>query len=418
MSTKDSRKEIAQVIPLVALMMLAIVAMVALIIDGGSLMSNRRSAQAAADAAALAGAKQLCSPDTEGNAVTVAHNYAITKNNATTSTENIITSVIISGHTVKGVHVVTTVTKSSFFARIFGAAGLTGRGEATAGCYHPSITTHLIPIAFFYESPPLKSSDVNCTPTAPCTIVNWDYTTLLNTLKATPAKDQPLDDIYIIMNTTKICEKNVSGSIVCSDMKANSDGGNRAWIDLSAVADTSNLKKVIKEGVSAPLYLPSWLNGKPGVDNAVFDDNYSQLDPIPGYTEFNWRLVLLPVFDKFCNRGDPQNDCPSKWTAGDHTEYIVNSSQKSFRLVGLSPFVITCVTKNDACTFGQCIPANTAPNTGNKPICPGYLALKTQDPGADKSAIEGYFVDNSPLQAFVAGTGGVSAGLDVISLTQ
>jgi len=33
-------------------------------------------------------------------------------------------------------------------------------------------------------------------------------------------------------------------------------------------------------------------------------------------------------------------------------------------------------------------------------------------------AIEGYFVMNSPLDQFTTGTEGVSAGLDIISLTE
>ena len=42
--------EKGQVIPLVVLMLFAIIGMIALILDGGGLMSNRRTAQAAADA--------------------------------------------------------------------------------------------------------------------------------------------------------------------------------------------------------------------------------------------------------------------------------------------------------------------------------------------------------------------------------
>ncbi|MBE0698523.1 MAG: hypothetical protein IH586_16525 [Anaerolineaceae bacterium] len=51
--------EKGQVIPLVIVMFLVIIGMVALIIDGAAVMSNRRTAQAAADAGALAGASVL-----------------------------------------------------------------------------------------------------------------------------------------------------------------------------------------------------------------------------------------------------------------------------------------------------------------------------------------------------------------------
>jgi len=108
--------ETGQVIPIVALMMIAIVGMVALLIDGGSLMSDRRTAQAAADAAALAGARSLCS-DNEADALSTAHTYAI-NNKASSSVETIVSSVLISDHEVKGINVQTTVANPSFFAGI------------------------------------------------------------------------------------------------------------------------------------------------------------------------------------------------------------------------------------------------------------------------------------------------------------
>jgi hypothetical protein len=121
--------------------------------------------------------------------------------------------------------------------------------------------------------------------------------------------------------------------------------------------------------------------------------------------------LVVPVFDQYCE-SDPQINCADP---GDNF-YLVNSNQSSYRLVGLAPFVITCVTKNEKCEFGQCIPAKTGPNTTNKDICPGYLY---SDPtNQDGNAIEGYFVDNLPTDTFTWGTTGVDVGLFVISLSQ
>jgi len=58
--------EAGQVLIIVAIMMFAIIAMAALILDGGALMSNRRVAQAAADSGALAGAQCICTGDCPG----------------------------------------------------------------------------------------------------------------------------------------------------------------------------------------------------------------------------------------------------------------------------------------------------------------------------------------------------------------
>ena len=415
--TNDSGLELGQVLPLVALMMVAIVGMIALIIDGGSLMSNRRSAQAAADAAALAGAKSLCLDDETG-AIAIAHDYAINKNKATTSVETIVSSVLLNGHEVKGINVQTTVSNPSFFAGIFGESALLAKASATAGCYHPSITSHLMPIAFYYEQPPVKADDAECTDiTDPCNLVEWDYLTLLNTLQTTPSVDMPFDFVYVIMNEIKICQKDVSGEIVCNNMVGNPEGGNRSWIDLTDLSAGKNLKQIIDEGISSPLILPSWLNGQPGVSADVFNESiYTDLPPIEGFETLTAKMILVPVFDNFCDTGDPEYDCPDEWNSGDRTEYIVNTNQPSFRLIGLSPFVITCVTKNTTCVYGSCIPKHTGVNTTNKARCPGYIAA---DPTMTlNNAIEGYFVMNSPLDQFTTGTEGVSAGLDIISLTE
>ncbi len=406
---KNTKYETGQVIPLVVLMMFAIIAMVALILDGGSIMSNRRSAQAAADAGALAGAKQLCSPDTAPNAVSVAQDYAINKNKATTAVTVPIT-VTINGHTVNGVNVKTIMENSSFFAGIFGVKTLIARAEASAGCYHPSVTTHMLPIAFYYNTPPVNAKSTDCS-VAPCSLVNWNYTDLLTTLRTAKSDSTmiPLDDLYVVSDKTKVCEKSLSGTIVCTDMASNASGGNRTWIDLSKVADTSNLKKVIKDGISKPLALPSWLNGEPGAVSAVYDGTiFSELDPIENYEDLQARLVLVPVFDYFCTSGDPQNNAACVWHSGDKVEFIVNQNQPSYRLVGLAPFVVTCVTKSGKADFGQ---------TNAKGDCPGNAEIIKLDP-KDKNTIEGYFVDGSPLDDFTGGTDGVSAGLDVISLTK
>jgi len=53
------RDERGAVIPLVALALVALIIMTAIAVDGGNARQNRRNAQAAADAGALAGAKAL-----------------------------------------------------------------------------------------------------------------------------------------------------------------------------------------------------------------------------------------------------------------------------------------------------------------------------------------------------------------------
>ena len=102
---ENNKFEKGQVIPLVVVMFFVIIGMVALIVDGGAIMSNRRMAQAAADAGALAGAQRACLGFTDAKAV--AEYYATVNNDATTALATVVN---------KQVTVNATVQHTSFFA--------------------------------------------------------------------------------------------------------------------------------------------------------------------------------------------------------------------------------------------------------------------------------------------------------------
>ena len=401
-----SRKvEAGQILPIVAIGMFAIIGLAAILLDGGVLMANRRSAQAAADAGALAGARLSCKEASPAAIIEAARIYAVDLNKADPSTTASYDS------TTGLVTVVAQKEQTSWFARIFGEDTLSAGASASAGCFYPSIADHVLPIAFYYESPPVNADSAICSPGNPCALVNWNFDVLMTTLIGTPETSLPLDNIYIVAETTKVCEKSVSGTIVCSEMKPNASGGNRVWIDLSELADVSNLKKVIGDGLDNPLHTPAWINGQTGVNAAVYDGTiFSNLAAIAGYESYPARLIYVPLFDRYCPIGRTCESNPEVY------DYLVNENQDAYRLVGFAPFVITCVTKNDKCEFGNCIPANTGPNDTNKAICPGFLAA---DPTTylDKRAIEGYFVDGLPAGMDTWGTGGVDAGIYIISLS-
>ena len=97
-----------QVLPLIVLMMFVIIGMIALILDGGAILSFRRTAQAAADAGALAGAQRVCRGESDWKSVAEA--YAI--NNGASSAV-----ATLNGNEVT---VVAVDANPSFFARIFG----------------------------------------------------------------------------------------------------------------------------------------------------------------------------------------------------------------------------------------------------------------------------------------------------------
>ena len=403
--------EKAQILPIVAIGMFAMIGMAALLLDSGVLMANRRSAQAAADAGALAGARLICLEQSESAIEAEALYYAVDLNKAdpsTTASYDSITGLVT---------VVAQIEQNSWFARIFGDDTLSASASASAGCYYPSVASRVMPTAFYYESPPVNAGAANCNTDGSCALVNWDFYSLMNTLSATSATNLPLDDIYIVANTTKICEKSVTGSIVCSEMSTNASGGNRTWIDLNVLNDSNkNLTRIIQEGLDHSLHTPAWINGQTGVNAALYNgSNYSGLATIAGYESYPARLLTVPLFDQYCPSGRTCQAVPDPVYDNIHY-YLVSENQPAYRFVGFAPFVITCVTKNDKCEFGNCIPANTGPNTTNKPICPGYLA---SDPATnpDKSAIEGYFVEGLPADMFASGTEGVDAGIYIISLS-
>ena len=106
------------------MLLFIMIPMAALIVDGAAVMSNRRMAQAAADAGALAGAQRACLGFDD--AKTVAEYYATVNNDATTALATVVG---------KQVTVNATVQYTSFFARIFGDPTLEASAEAVAGCY-------------------------------------------------------------------------------------------------------------------------------------------------------------------------------------------------------------------------------------------------------------------------------------------
>ena len=421
---KYNKLEIGQVIPLVVLMIFAIIGMVALILDGGAVMSNRRTARAAADAGALAGAQRLCANATDS--VSVAKNFA-GFNGADEVTVTPPVDRIISVNTI--------VQNPSFFAKIFGEDNLTAAANATAGCFYPSNANRVLPVAFWYNSKPSSAQDTDCSnPADPCEIVNWDYKVLLDTLKITNIEDEPLPGLYIISDSTKVCEKDWSGKIVCYDMKQNASGGNRTWLDLSLIADTNNLKKLISQGLNKPMYLPAWVNGVSGNVSGVYAaDNFVDLEELAGYVDLPYRMVYVPVFDLYCV-SEPELNCSTD--PDDIFDYLKDSSKQSYRLVGFAPFVLTCTTKGNACdyvdkkgeVFGDCLPKKTGANETNQPQCPGYIGYLNSLPEKEKEeklkntesnvGFEGYFVKNVPVDSHAWGTDGVDVGLYLISLIE
>jgi len=384
----NEKFEIGQILPFVVLMVFVILGMVALVLDGGSVMANRRIAQAAADAGAMAGAQRACYG--YADAVTVAEAYAAT-NGAT------LTSVTITGSTVS---VETTVENPSFFAKVFGQETLTAVADATAGCYPLIGGGSLMPVAW------------SCRPTVSgagfdegkdCQINSLDWDGLLSPLIdgevstiSIPGNDghfeldgdeivntvtgDPPNQIYILMDEDKTVDDvtciednpTYPGALVCDhDGDGESDfrfGGARGWLYLE---DKLKPQGALEDGFDGVITPVIWLPSDNGNMTVAFQ---AAQDYIVG------EVVLVPVYNQLCEGkyDSGSQTIGSCSTAGDDVS-PGSGSQKYYRVVTFAPFYVTCV---------HAVPSD--------PICAGLaLADELNSLKINKArTIEGFFLEN------------------------
>lgn len=435
MKTKFNRKlERGQIMPIVAIGMFTLLAMAVLLIDVGALYVNRRKAQNAADAGALAGARVLCQNNGATNEdILVAVAQYVTDNAATIVSSEIITKpgdmAPVPG-LVKGEVVVTTeVEHASFFATIFGSDLLTAEATAGAGCFSVK-TSNTLPIAWSCR-PPVGGSE-----STSCDIVKLDFQQVADvanrylsfpsapgvTPSATNAKaaSQALFDtypgyIYIIMDSDKTCSTSDSGSgdLNCDVFSGDGGGrdnlktgGERGWLNLNFASSNaqSKLLAAIQNGVDNPA-IHIWYSGIDG-------------ERTPNYKALNDRvfdLVWIPVFNYICDTlPSPGSSCynaahngtsdipPAPLPAGtDCGVAPLNSGAPYYHVVGYAPFVITCA------------------QAGKMKDCPGSALAASLNPSINANStktVEGYFFNPESLGELVGD--GVDLGIYTVSLTR
>ena len=349
------RQEQGQIIVIVAIAMFALIAMAALILDGGGIMVNRRAAQNAADAGALAGAEVMCRLGyyDEGLVDAAVQKYTVVDNNASSYTKNFPApnASEYEGLKVGALQVTAVVSSDSFFARIFGQDTLTASATATAGCMNanPGI---VIPVAWACLPPEPDSDSVECD------IKHLTYqqiTTEFNTLGMSfPLPDKPdpssadaeelsnalyweessqygefpaldedgkfakneageyinedgevinfkyADQITILMDSEFVCgdPEEVPSEINCDWFDDGTQrnqlytGANRGWLNLEGSSSgESNVIDWIENGLEVSLQDHMWLNGVPGDRPGT----YASLETRVG------EVVWVPVFNVICD---------------------------------------------------------------------------------------------------------------------
>ena len=413
---RSKKIEIGQALPLIVLIMLAVIAMAALILDGGNVLANRRIAQAAADAGALAGAQRACTGYSD--AATIAENYA-TYNGAASA------DVTVSGTTVS---VTAVVENASIFGRIFGKEVLTAVADAVAGCYGVSGKS-VVPLAWRCLEPdgvgpynpeygckmqtlswpdelkPLMEGQTVEISNFTGTYVDEYYLNGTNIVDIS-GNNRPPEQIYIVITDDKICfeDSGDPNDIICDvdgdgkrDIKT---GGDRGWLYLTA--DTSNISDWVDDGPRPNIELDPhiWLSGKSGVETDVYIKMSN--------SGFQGQMVLIPIYNAICENSPLEDPgcvaaahASPPWpifTGLDDFSEMKNQSPY-YHIVAFAPFYVSCVNK-----------------LGN---CPGLQYAASLDPNLDDKSpvIEGFFISEFSVLPDIDQTCDFDIGNCTISLS-
>jgi hypothetical protein len=405
MVKKKLLSENGQTLVLVVIGLLAFIAMLALVLDGGNAYAAKRQAQNAADSGALAGAQYMCQHRLEAGVLSAAVQKAQDYAGYNGADNYAQVSANLSAATVV---VTATVTKDTFFAGVIGYPTVAPRAVAEAACRPPAVG--VLPVAWSCRENVV--GEIKCTEDlGPC---------------RTPSDPKGLKCTYILMDSVKVKEKNkncdpndpscyTQNDLECSvqtgtppncspadttkiDCDLDNDcvdelatGGARSWLDLDGSGGGANeLKDWINGSVAPPeISVHTWLPEESGVATSIFHTTASNLVG---------KVVVLPVFDKVCN-GLPTLQSPettSYCKAGSiDTQSYITSSTLNFHVISFSAFHVTCVQTGKNKTTAE--PGYFLSPSDKS--CYGHEWATTDPPGPvgpsiddNDKTIEGYFV--------------------------
>ena len=408
------KKEKGQAIILIVVSVAIMTLMGALMIDGGNMYLNRRSAQTAADAAALRGAYEYCVNGVT-DPTTVVTEYATIQNDATAVESIDITSDELT--------VTVSITQPTFFAKIINRPTTTIEATASASCFSPQGLTNLLPIAWSCRSPEGDEDNLGsgCTVQAipkdiftSITSSGFDFTSYVldagDGINPSSYQNDMYGNsegkmIYIVMDSNKFdlttCEEPQwgTGNINCD---LNDDGildvegrGDRGWLSFDGQMGASDLKDIIVDGYNGEVTMNTWYAGAPGTKAKVFELAKLRVGEI----------LLLPVYNAVCDSTkDPLTEtaCQDVVQTGD-LSVPASGNKKFFRISAFAPFVITCVSE------------------GQNDPCPGktYAGLQGDSQLRKDKTIEGYFIDGYVIDTGSLGPyqNSFDLGVYILSLT-
>ena len=425
MNAHKIKSERGQSLVIVALGLVAFVAILALVLDGGNAYAAKRQAQNAADAGALAGATYMCRYKDPGGGEAKAEEYAIINNGATSAvaTANMDSATMT---------VIATVQRNTFFAGVIGFTQVSPVAEAVAACKTP-VGMGVLPVGWACRSTVVGGIIV---PGEDCAQL---------TIDDCAGDPYDLDCTYILMDSVKVKDNKKGGKcnpditdpanpdycyeqkdLVCSghldaptceavelgktDCDLNNDcidelmtGGARSWLDLDGGGGGANeLTNWIKNGFPDPIPPHKWIPEESGVATSIF---HTAAAYVVGED------VILPVFNNICNKPpnipvDPEPDAPAQCTYGPDDNRSIVGPSFNFHIITFAEFHVTCVqTGNNKVShetdyIHYDLNGNPDPNGKS---CNGHLYAANNCFGTGKNktcsmdendkTIEGYFKD-------------------------
>lgn len=279
------REQNGQVLVQVALMILVLLLFVGLAVDVGNIYGERRHMQNAADAGALAGAREICfgdPPDPIGQA----RRYAIDENGADEADVRVID--------VYKVEVVASVAAETYFIRLIpGLETVDVSAIAVAGCGEGEGVCHGFPVAFHVDLWCTVASLVGCPPPSLCGETGVDP--ICGDLD--PSEDTPCDEhiTFYIWDDEVLTDYYIPEDILGDDSPEHVIGsGHRRWLDFgkpdsdlypSECGGCGNIKCLIEHGYAGPVEIGDCVSAKPGVAATFLKNTPPQIVPIPVYEE-------------------------------------------------------------------------------------------------------------------------------------
>jgi len=410
-----------QVLVLFAVGLTVLIAFSVLVLDGGMLFLNRRAAQTAADAGALAGARIKCNDGSVADVIAVAEQYAEVENSASAATAS------WDGTPDGDVVVDVTIQQDTFLAQVLEFDNFNVPASAAANCFTP-LASQVLPVAWTCRPPVAGySTSEDCQIQA----LDWDteMVPLINsnffgtyteglTVFGTPVP-QPFqfegpdgnitNQVYIIMDSANIIvdmetDCMPTGTINCdfdgdgvSNIAEAGSPGDRSWLLLEEGRGASDIRGWIENGLVNPLTIHTWLAGASGVTNAVF---MAVADFAKGTVSDPYNYSVVPIFDDYCPSGSYATCLSDRMHSGDTV--VANGPNNYFHIIGFAAFYVTCVDDGGS-------PADN---------CPAATVANLYASNSSIKLIEGYFVSGVPVAVGPVGSGGVDMGINLVSLTR